>query len=75
MSGMNNEWHSRYTIPDRADEHILIEVELITGKTALYYTSGYGISTSKASHTTIGWMWVDRWRYVFNEEDVKDSGL
>lgn len=72
---MSREWHSRYTIPNRADEQVLIEVELITGRTALYYTAGYGIASAKSSTSVLGWMWVDRWRYVYEEEDVKESGL
>lgn len=67
--------HSRYTIPARCFEPILIEVELITGATGLYYTSGYAIREVDTLDSTLGWVWVNRWSYVFDEEEVMDSGL
>lgn len=72
---MSEIYHSRYVIPERCSEPVLIEAELITGKTGLYYTSDYGFRDVDTLDYIMGWMFIKRWRFVFDEEEVKDSGL
>ena len=70
---MSDIWHSAYTIPVRCNEHVPVEVELITGKYGVYYTSGYGIVETKDVEYALGWLyWVKRWRFLFDEEEVKE---
>ena len=69
---MSDIWHSTYTIPVRCNERVPVEVELITGKYGVYYTSGYGIVKAKDVDCALGWLcWVKRWRFLFNEEEVE----
>lgn len=71
---MSDIWHSAYTIPVRCNEHVPVEVELVTGEYGVYYTSRYAIiSTKDDADYVLGWLrWVKRWRFLFDEEEVKE---
>lgn len=70
---MSDIWHSKYTIPARCREYVPVEIEFVTGKYGLRYTAGYGFTENEGSCTSLGWLcWVERWRFIFDEEDVKE---
>lgn len=70
---MSDIWHSAYTIPVRCNESVPVEVELVTGKYGVYYTHGCVLVPTKDVDYALGWLrWVKRWRFLFEEEEVKE---